>query len=120
VSEERHRVLSEVYKGLKELIEARAEVLRSARGAAEGSRDVKALLMKRYSRGGLLVKFGGGVPSVPQAHGSFRRRRRGVDSPRTWSRQRELAPRRPGRSGARTEVHAIIRLSKGPARQPTR
>jgi len=69
VSKERHRVLSEVYKGLKELIEARAEVLRSARGAAEGSRDVKALLMKRYSRGGLLVKFGVACLVFPEPTG---------------------------------------------------
>ena len=58
VSEGELKVLSEVYKGLKELVEARAEALRGVVSVAEDSRRVRALLMKKYSKGGLLVKLG--------------------------------------------------------------
>jgi hypothetical protein len=58
VSKKECKVLSEIYKGLKELVEARAEVLRGVEGVAEDSTRVKAFLMKKYSKGGLLVKLG--------------------------------------------------------------
>jgi hypothetical protein len=58
VSEEERKVLSEVYKSLKELVGTRAEVLRCLGDVTKDSRSAKVLLMKKYGKGCLLVKLG--------------------------------------------------------------